>query len=151
MKYKILKQYHNKLLYDLIDNEGHLLIGNAIYEGVINDIPKLMADKIIPAFEAASKEAPHFETMEVTDVDRMILEEKTIIKDKSISVILEAKTPTQDVVVAALSEHDENLVRYLMKVYQSVSYDKGYIDTNTWEAYVADIKTETLEVLLERK
>lgn len=138
-------------MYDLLDDSDNLIFGNGIYEGDVSNIAKLMADKIIPDFEDSSGETPseqHY--IEATDTEEQIITDKQRVKVAIISCLLSIDSPTPDLIVDALPNESENFVRYLLELYQDLNYTKGYMTTNTWDAFVADIKSCTVEQLLAR-
>jgi len=160
MQYNVVRQYQRgpnyEIVYDLLDDAGNLIVGGLIrgVGPVLLDavaLDDLFVNKIIPEYEEATKQVDTEITEEVTDLEQELLTEKRIIKDKVIYQIKAQTAPTIDTVTAAMPEHDANFVAYLISTYIKASYQKGYIATPTWDAFVVDIQAATIEELEARR
>ena len=87
-------------------------------------------------------------------LDAAVVDEKAQIKQAAI-IAIKSGTPeiTSDEVVEAVVKegHNEYFTRYLLDLYMKANYQKGYIQELSWQAFVDDIQSHTVEELLARK
>ena len=161
MKYTIHKQIKRgssyEILYSVYDDADNLIIGGVQHNVGKNllsetELDLLFTETIFPNLEAQSDETiDQGMQEEVSTLELSMLEQKRLLKQKIILHIKTTATPTVETVVSSLPEFSENFIRYLIDTYIEASFSKGYIPDKTWESFVADIQTTSIEDLEARR
>jgi len=143
--------------YSVFDNDGNVVIANQFaFAGKHmpdeTEIDNWKTQALKEIENAQTEESTEPEIEEVTVVEDSLIQEKRAIKNEAIGVIKQTENPAMDDVVNALSKkHDPDFVRFLLKTYVQMDYQKGFIKQPSWEEFVNDIKTHTVEELEARK
>ena len=127
--------------FNIIDDSGDIVFCGSV-------LADKTSEQILAEHEPASQQNTMIE--EVTDFEKDILDKKRNIKNL---VVLSIKTQTEPTIDSVVNDipFEPNLVTGIIIAYQNISFEKGYISENSWEAFVADIKASTVEELLGRK
>ena len=126
-----------------------LNIADALDAKNIDDLAEKAKDNI-----TTKKENVEEVVVKGSFLDATVVDEKAQIKQVAIKTIKSGTSniTSDEVVETVVKEgHNEYFTRYLLDLYMKANYQKGYIQELSWQAFVDDIQSHTVEELLARK